>query len=40
MENLLKFINLVGQNNDDFVKEFMSANQKYEIEKAKILDDD
>lgn len=30
----------IGVQNDNFIKEFSGLNQKYEIEKAKILDDD
>lgn len=30
----------IGLENDNFVKDFGNLNQKYEIEKAKILDDD
>ena len=40
LENFYKFFSTIAQTNDDFVKEFTSMNQKHELEKAKILDDD
>jgi hypothetical protein len=30
----------VSKKNDEFSKEFSGLNQKYELEKAKVLDDD
>ena len=37
---MANYITKLGSLNDDFVNKFAAVNQKYEIEKAKILDED
>lgn len=37
---MISFINKIAEENDNFIKEFGLLNQKYEIQKARILDDD
>ena len=40
LTELATYITKLGSLNDDFVSKFGTVNQKYEIEKAKILDED
>lgn len=37
---MIGFVQKIAEENDSFIKEFGNLNQKYEMEKAKILDED
>jgi hypothetical protein len=40
LEKLAQFLGEVGSKNDDFGKKWSALTHEYEVEKAKVLDDD
>jgi hypothetical protein len=40
LEKLAQFLSEIGGKNDDFGKKWTTLSHEYEVEKAKILDDD